>query len=1008
MGYFIWRVWKEIERDGELYRNTAAKLAGFSAASWDLLGRWGDAVSGWFFSVFARRYFTQQYLRELPQLRSLVDVRGLVQMESNHLELEEVYVELKAASRAAGKRSCANPISHELKERAPIWDHLRFLKPGAGLAMIGAPGCGKTTLLKHLMLTYAENRQWRHRVRRRVPFFIELRKLPKLLDKKNPNLPTLLKTVLEADDDLKALLPGMPNDWLATLLKKGQCLLLWDGLDEVPDATTRQKVSGWLDKQINHTEWRGNLCIVTARPTGYESAPLKNVIELEVQPFDWVDTRHFIHRWYLANRLIKSRATTTPRKVRKLAALDADKLLRRLRDHPRLGAFTSNPLLLTMVCLMHELGELPGSRSQLYEEICQVHLERWRRRKEVNDGGPEPKESWNAAQKLMVLRPLAHHLMNLGVNGKNTDSKRLYTDEMFKVAKQALDHIGVAKDNDSRKLFFNDLHQHSGLWLEWERDQWGFAHLSFQEYLCADLWFVEPSSAPTDWTPLFEQSWWQEVLLLYASKTTDLRPVVQAALDSKTPHSLAFLFALELETVTIPTEHKVRIDTELYHCLAAKTEELFQPAGEAWLLRQQAIGYARLTDQSEMSDWVTQAEYQLFLNDTKKENFRPLHTCEEWFQGDPRQPALGMSYYAAVCYCHWLDQKFTEFQHRLAVDDEVGWLQQDSDAVTWIASMRLSPFSASLASKQRGINLAEFHAINLYGAYYSAQKLAVARKLARDPAGEFNLFHIAHEDIRVAQKDLSDSQVAQSWSLYHSRILQYAIVLDKALSRSINLTYSHDHDRATERTRMLAKSIAIALDRSFDFDQKLDHNSKLFRELYNHKPLTRAVARAVLSDYKDFVAHYSEKMLELRSGQEIKRSLVGAENLASGLNHCLSINSDIILMKREFRVGENHAWLKMKQRALEQVARRGSIESQRLYVFFPLFDLWSPEMTIHAVPSVYRQFILNCIEVIRESGTASIDTSILQLESFTGLLVNREKGKAVPCEGIRVVRTRRQ
>lgn len=801
VAYFLLNVWREIERDQKIYKVVASKIAAFPAAAWDLCGRWKDTVTGWIGLRLSWISFTRRYLRELPRLRKVLDVRNLVMTQANHLELEDVYIELKAASRTLGRHSAANPVTRELRnERAAIWDHLRVLRSGVALAIIGAPGSGKTTLLKHLMLKYAWNQQGKFRVRSRVPFFIELRKLPKLLGKGNASLPVVLANVLKGEHDLKPLLACMPNDWLSRLLKQGRCLLLCDGLDEVPDVTTRQMVSKWLDDQINHTDWHRNLFLVTARPAGYDSAPLGNVQSLEVQPFDWEDTRSFIQRWYMANRVITMKPGTPKRDIRDLAAQDADSLLKKLRDHTRLGVLTSNPLLLTMVCLMHEMGQLPGSRSQLYKEICEVHLERWRRRiGSDTDGKASQRETWNAEQKLTVLRPLARILMlrgELSVSPGEMDSKRLSTAEMLKFARESLDHIGVAADETSRRAFFTNLHHESGLWLELEPDEWGFAHLSFQEYLCADLWFTNPSMVPDkeEWPLYFEQSWWRECLLLYASKTTDLRPMVRAALEAKTPRSLAFLFALEGETVSIPADLQRQVDAELNKALNSKEIAIFTPAAEAWLLRQQEMGYSRIDERREVGSWVSHAEYQLFLleNDKHDIGLWPLHRIGKWFEDEARAAVAGMRCAAAKRYCNWLDQRFPEWNHRLCGVDVLERQSLLSDGVesTWLDNEGLNISSEQLKSRA---NILDIDGRLIARADALSITVAVAMELARAPAMAFDIVL----DIALARPLFPTRKRVRTLALDHDR----AIDLDRAIERKqeLELDFELELDRALDR-----------------------------------------------------------------------------------------------------------------------------------------------------------------------------------------------------------------
>lgn len=953
LAYVFVKVWHEIERDQKIYKVTATKIASIPTAARDLMGRWWDAAAGRVGGLFVHLSFTRRYMRELPRLRKYLDLRNLAMTQANHLELEDVYIELKAATRTA-KRPADNPVTRELREhRATIWDHLRVLESGVGYAIIGAPGSGKTTLLKHLMLKYAWNQQWRSRVRSRIPFFVELRKLPKWLGKDNPTLADVIARMLKAEDDLKSLLRGMPANWLLNILKRGRCVLLCDGLDEIPNVKTRKSVSEWLDKQINHSDWRDNLFIVTARPAGYEAAPLEQVQGLEVQPFDWEDTRSFIRRWYQANRVISMRSSTPTRTIRDLAGQDADSLLAKLRDHSRLGVLTSNPLLLTMVCLMHEMGQLPGSRSQLYKEICEVHLERWRRKKSDGTSNTAAKsETWNAEQKLMVLRPLARHLMQRGdvvAGGACNDSKRLSTFEMLTVAKDSLDHIGVALDEKSRMGFFTDLHNDSGLWLEWEKDEWGFAHLSFQEYLCADLWFTKPELSPPEatWASYFESTWWRECLLLYASKTTDLRPLIRKALDARTPRSLAFLFALEAETVTMPADLKARVEEELNVALKSQDPAIFTPAAEAWLLRQQEMGYTRIDQARELGAWVTQAEYQLFLTqDGKREYSRwPLHSIGKWFTGDPRSPASGMVWTAAQNYCDWLNQRFPEFSHRLGAQDSSERIApQNSDLwVTWLAKGSLSTPSKSLLTRT------------------SPERIERLRDHSRGHA----VTSARGADAYVYLFDLARA-LARSCSRSRSRSRARALLVD--------LARDHDLDLAFDLALDLALALILPLDLALDPDRAFH--------------LAHAIDRTVAFDL------------------DLDRDLAFAIARAFGVGDVLT-----------FRLDNDRNWLKFKSQAeweqcensLQQQAHKfESFTFRRRSQFFgSLFPLWSPKTSVNEIPGVFRRFLLTCFGIIREHNPNGITADYKKLEDLIQLLIDREEGKEPAWEGIRVIRERR-
>src|SRR5262245_38652354 len=86
------------------------------------------------------------------------------------LKLDQVFVDLRIAPSGNPQRPGMDSIAvKELTGNRPIWEFLR-VKRGkneapAALAVVGPPGCGKTTLLQHVALTLAANRQRRYRLR---------------------------------------------------------------------------------------------------------------------------------------------------------------------------------------------------------------------------------------------------------------------------------------------------------------------------------------------------------------------------------------------------------------------------------------------------------------------------------------------------------------------------------------------------------------------------------------------------------------------------------------------------------------------------------------------------------------------------------------------------------------------------------------------------------------------------------------------------------------------------
>jgi len=516
--------------------------------------------------------FKRQYYQNLIYTYRTYRTQGLKTAGAFTPDLDKVFVPLRVESKAPGQISAAMIQEQQSAENLRIWDFLTQIRQQSAykrIVVIGSPGSGKTTLLEHLTLTYAQNRQRRQHPQapKLIPVLLYLRQIrDEIASKQPPTLAQLVtKKVKDGQHQGSSLQP--PPQWFEEKLKQGQCLVMLDGLDEVADETQRQGVSQWVDSQMQ--AYPKTTFILTSRPFGYRNAKLKQVgIALEVQPFNLKQREEFLHSWYLQNEVIRQARNEDPG-VRMEAARKANDLIERLKKFPPLVAMACNPLLLTMIALVHDnRGALPGSRVELYGEICEVLLIRRQQAK-----GVPGTIQLNVGQQQSVLQVLALKLM--------IEKTRDFT---LAEGVQIIQHqlAAVAGNQIQPKQFLKHIENVSGLLVEKELGVYEFAHLSFQEYLAAA--HVKETNQEQLLIDNINDSWWHETIHLYAAKS-DATKLILAALVNPTAASLTIAYDCLEEGNRIEPGVRQQLEAKLESDLESSDPEIFKLAAGVQLSR---------------------------------------------------------------------------------------------------------------------------------------------------------------------------------------------------------------------------------------------------------------------------------------------------------------------------------------------------------------------------------------------------------------------------------------
>jgi GTPase SAR1 family protein len=189
--------------------------------------------------------FEKKYLQALKIYCDELQIEG-VKSYLKRVPLNEVFVPLWL-----GDDSTSVTYRDRSKQ---IWDLLPKKQHKSDrvcrLAVVADPGYGKTTLTRYLTLSFSNETYREHHAQRLIPVLLLLRSLyPKIQDQRTPALPDLIADEvrqLPRCEDLRT-----SSQWFREQLQDGKCLVMLDGLDEVPEAQ-REKVSRWANWQMQH------------------------------------------------------------------------------------------------------------------------------------------------------------------------------------------------------------------------------------------------------------------------------------------------------------------------------------------------------------------------------------------------------------------------------------------------------------------------------------------------------------------------------------------------------------------------------------------------------------------------------------------------------------------------------------------------------------------------------------------------------------------------------------
>ncbi len=429
---------------------------------------------------------TERYLANLLDRYRFLEFKGMGVTDRLALQLPlvEMYVPLKArielpkgetwtrdlrlAGRAPSKEE-AEAIGERVSEPQPLFD---LLRRHPGLIILGDPGAGKTTFLKYLTLLLAAGQGPALDLGVQLPVLVPLSAYATTLATRNVPLKEFIPDYYrERGIDLPI------GSLLDEALARGSALVLLDGLDEVRALDQRHLVMQRVLDFFAFHKRAGNRFVLTSRIVGYREVrpTLKDLGECTLVDFDDDDIVQFVNKWTLA---VERAARGDTSVAVSEAGRENDELLAAIHRNPGVHQLASNPLLLTILALMKRQGvTLPERRVELYQKYVETLVKHWNLARSL---GRPPSRDLDMVEMLRILAPLAlwMHETSPGVGLVKREALRRRLADIYAAR-------GLADPEQLVEQFLVDAREHAGLLVERGPNEYGFIHLTFQEYLAA-------------------------------------------------------------------------------------------------------------------------------------------------------------------------------------------------------------------------------------------------------------------------------------------------------------------------------------------------------------------------------------------------------------------------------------------------------------------------------------------------------------------------------------------
>jgi predicted NACHT family NTPase len=423
------------------------------------------------------------------------------------MEISEIYISL-SVSRKSGLH----------KPQAPEYVIDKYTKS----IILGDPGAGKSTMMQYITLQCASNFQKTNipnKYPRKIPILVRLNKFSDIASwPPNKDLLTAIKSDIENESTL-----SIPKSFFENLLINKQCILLLDAFDELSSAKARKLIAEKVKNLISL--YPDNQIVITSRIAGFKNYLANSGFSYQftIQKLTIPHIQSFIGCWY--ENLIEQQFSESTDEKRTFFINNykkqGEKLIEAIKDNERIRQLAVNPMLLSLITLVHHVKvKLPKQRHLLYRDCVEILVERWDFTKELEN---TILNRLTIKEKQQILQSIAIYLQE---QNKKSITKDILINNILNKACTEICGEKISKIEIEELL--DVFKERTGLLIEKGFNENGeieisFSHLTFQEYFTALELFKRYENNEND---IFEYilekidldlNSWQEVGLLALS-----------------------------------------------------------------------------------------------------------------------------------------------------------------------------------------------------------------------------------------------------------------------------------------------------------------------------------------------------------------------------------------------------------------------------------------------------------------------------------------------------------